>query len=116
MIQAFAKRLKNEVASHLVFSADTQPADKLAALKRFLESGRESIKTEHRKGALGLEVAKARSLMIDSLIAQLAEPAITGVQEKISHSDLAISVVALGGYGREELCPLSDIGVRQLFL
>ncbi|MBK1879567.1 [protein-PII] uridylyltransferase [Pelagicoccus mobilis] len=115
MIQAFAKRLKNEVASHLAFNAETKPAEKLAALKSFLQSGTEAIKAEHRKAAPGLEIAKARSIMIDALIAQLADPAIKGVQEFISHSDIAISVVALGGYGREELCPLSDIDIMFLY-
>lgn len=115
MIQAFTKRLKNDASAQLAFTAETTPAEKLAALKGFLKSGTEAILAEHRNGAPGLEVGKARSLMIDTLISNLAEPAIEGVQKLSSKSDLAVSVVALGGYGREELCPLSDIDIMFLY-
>ncbi|EDY81029.1 protein-P-II uridylyltransferase [Verrucomicrobiia bacterium DG1235] len=115
MIQAFAKRLKNEAASQLAFTEETTPAEKLAALKGFLKSETEYIKAEHRNGAPGLEIAKARSEMIDTLISRLAEPAIATVQSSPDTADLAISVVALGGYGREELCPLSDIDIMFLY-
>lgn len=115
MIQAFAKRLKNETSSTLSFNSETKPADKLAALKGFLKTGTEEIKAEHRNGAPGLEISKARSLMIDTLITQLSQPAIEAVKELSPQGNLAISVVALGGYGREELCPLSDIDIMFLY-
>lgn len=115
MIQAFAKRLKNEASYVLDFTTDTQPAEKLAAINGFLKTGTEEIRAEHRSGAEGLEIAQARSLMIDSLITQLTEPAIKAVQAMLGQDALAISVVALGGYGREELCPLSDIDIMFLY-
>ncbi len=107
--------MKNDAGTKLVFTSATKPAAKLAALKGFLKSGTEAILKEHRKGATGLEIGEARSMMIDTLISKLADPAIESVQQINDKSNIPISVVALGGYGREELCPLSDIDIMFLY-
>ncbi len=74
--------------------------------KAFLAEAREIQLAAHRAGVLGGEVAKLRSDAIDILFDALflkAGPAAS-----------AISLVATGGYGRAELCPLSDIDLLVL--
>ncbi|MBC2604920.1 [protein-PII] uridylyltransferase [Pelagicoccus albus] len=115
MIQAFSKQLKSIIAKQLSFEDTAKPSEKLGALKSFLKEGTESILSHHRAGAPGLDVAKGRTMMIDALISKLAGPAIESVQNLVDDASLAISVVALGGYGREELCPLSDIDIMFLY-
>ena len=74
--------------------------------KVFLSEAREIQLAAHRAGVPGGEVAKLRSDAIDILFDALflkAGPAAS-----------AISLVATGGYGRAELCPLSDIDLLVL--
>lgn len=115
MIQAFAKRLKAEIASQLAFTDKTTPAEKLEAMKQFLKSETARIKEEHRDGAPGLEIAKARSLLIDALIIRLADPAIETLRRKDGWEHFSVALVALGGYGRQQLSPLSDIDIMFLY-
>ena len=115
MIQAFAKRLKHELATQLSFDAEATPAKKLAARKAFLKAETDFILAQHREGAPGPEIVLARSLLVDALVEHLVEPAIRLMRKEKSGGELAVAVVALGGYGRQELCPLSDIDLMFLY-
>lgn len=74
--------------------------------KAFLAEAREIQLAAHRAGVLGGEVAKLRSDAIDILFDALFL--------KAGRAASAISLVATGGYGRAELCPLSDIDLLVL--
>ncbi|MBO0798832.1 MAG: bifunctional uridylyltransferase/uridylyl-removing protein, partial [Blastocatellia bacterium] len=69
----------------------------------------------HRFGIGGSQIVAARSLIVDLLIQRIARAAVEerpGNQSNRASSQFAI--VALGGYGRQELAPHSDIDI--LFL
>jgi len=74
--------------------------------KVFLAEAREIQLAAHRAGVRGGEVARLRSDAIDILFDALFL--------KAGPSAAAISLVATGGYGRAELCPLSDIDLLVL--
>jgi [protein-PII] uridylyltransferase len=65
-------------------------------------------KAKHNKALSGSMLAKKRSDIVDRLIKQ----ALSG----LGFSDLKnVCVAALGGYGRNELCPYSDVDIMFLY-
>ena len=74
--------------------------------KVFLAEARELQLAAHRAGVRGGEVARLRSDAIDILIDALFLRA--------GPTAATLSLVATGGYGRAELCPLSDIDLLVL--
>ena len=78
-------------------------------LADFWKSEMEHIRGEHQNGAKGIETAMAISSMADLLVSKVYAEALS----KYPSSDHAL--VALGGYGRKEMAPLSDIDLLFLF-
>lgn len=85
-----------------------------AAFKELLKREREKIKTWHRSGAGGREVIQAHAGLIDEIIMHvvlsLASLKLYGDVPALDE----FSLIAVGGYGRGELNPCSDIDL--LFL
>ncbi|MBT8038352.1 MAG: [protein-PII] uridylyltransferase [Verrucomicrobiae bacterium] len=77
---------------------------------RFIKAEEANILELHRKGAGGLEIATARSELLDSVLTVMFQAAI-GRQEGIAP---VVALVAQGGYGRCHLNPSSDLDL--LFL
>lgn len=75
-------------------------------VKNFIASRTEEIAAGHRAGAGGFATCSALTAMMDEAI-QLA-------YQKISSQQNQIAVLAIGGYGRAELCPKSDVDVMVL--
>src|SRR5262249_45960467 len=84
------------------------PAERLTALKKLLKIETQRLHLRHRFGISGAQIVAGRSLIVDLLISRIAR---TGFEEKCGKTaelgDFAI--IALGGYGRRELAPQSDI-------
>ncbi len=80
----------------------------LERLKAKLAEGRADIRRQFEDGASGTDSAAALSRLIDGIIATLHDSA-------AHESDIGpLAVVAVGGYGRGELAPFSDVDL--LFL
>jgi [protein-PII] uridylyltransferase len=94
---------------------ENQPssAERLVALKKFLKIETQRLHLRHRFGIGGSQIVAARSLIVDLLIQRIARAA---VEERFGGGSQAdqFAIVALGGYGRRELAPHSDIDI--LFL
>jgi [protein-PII] uridylyltransferase len=86
------------------------PAERVSLYKSFIDTERENILERHREGAGGIEICRARSGMIDTLITAILQATIKS--QGIAQSPIAL--VAVGGYGRGTLNPASDIDL--LFL
>ena len=89
--------------------ADSSLAKELPRLKRHLKSESARLQEWHREGADGREVCAARSAVIDTLLATLFDWALDTFEPKKRERKLTMSLVAIGGYGRSELNPHSDI-------
>jgi len=99
----------------LVLSVDVSNAERLAACKSFLETQTAHLKASHDSGASGLATTKARADFIDALVRQLFDHAIKSYQVAHGEKTTPVTLVAIGGYGRSELSPLSDIDLMFLF-
>ena len=84
----------------------------LAASRRFLAHYREVIKQKHRGGLSGIETVSAITAMTDTLILKLLASILQDMDAGGQVDDLTL--VAVGGYGRAELNPFSDIDLMFL--
>jgi [protein-PII] uridylyltransferase len=86
------------------------PAQRLIALKKFLKIETQRLSLRHRFGISGEQIVQARSLIVDLLIERISRAA---VEEKFGAGAGGgqFAIVALGGYGRSELAPHSDIDI-----
>lgn len=109
-----AGRLQQHALGRLNFTGEVSIAQRLAACKTFLRLETAMIRMRHEGGEAGVAVAKARSVTVDVMLSHLFLYAIETF--KATHGELPspVALVALGGYGREELCPLSDIDIMFL--
>jgi [protein-PII] uridylyltransferase len=78
-------------------------------LRRYVRLETERLRMRHRLGLGGFEIARARSYQVDLVVTRacraVAESVGAGAQAELGRS----AVVALGGYGRAELAPYSDV-------
>ncbi len=92
------------------------PGDIAQRFRSFLKLEDQRLRMAHRGGASGRWTTRARSFMLDTLVAR-AFRAATWPGDGGEYLDQArniCAIVALGGYGRGELAPYSDLDL--LFL
>jgi [protein-PII] uridylyltransferase len=99
----------------LTFAEGASVAARLAACKAYLQAEGAAIRARHEAGASGLEVVRARAVVMDTMLAQLFDRAVAGFTAEHGKLPAPVALVALGGYGRGELSPLSDVDVMFLF-
>lgn len=87
----------------------------LAIYKEFLKTGRKEIRDAHAAGGGGLEIVTRRSALMDVLIVDLFKHflAETKAVEQTGET-YPLTIIASGGYGRNQLNPGSDIDLQFL--
>jgi [protein-PII] uridylyltransferase len=108
-------RLQQHARERLNFTGEVSTAKRLAACKTFLRLESAMIRMRHEAGDPGLKVAHARAAMIDALLTHLFDYAIEAYMRAHGPLPSPVALIALGGYGRCELSPLSDIDIMFLF-
>ncbi len=106
-MQDLLKKIEAAAEARLSFSPNAAPAEKLARYKTFLKVESHRLKLLHRAGADGVEICQARAAILDGLLRHLWNEAVANPPGPVAA--LSISLVAIGGFGRAELNPHSDI-------
>jgi len=112
---AMPETLEEMVQDRLAFTADTSGTDRLLACKAFLRDAMAELRARHDQGGSGLEIEHGRADIIDAMVAQLFAHAIGLYARTRGPAPAAVSLIALGGYGRRELAPWSDIDIMFLY-
>ena len=108
-MQDLLKKIEAAAAARLEFSPNAAPAEKLARYKNFLKVESHRLKMEHRAGAGGREICQGRAAILDALLRHLWESAKQNLSAQAQKEFPNMALVAIGGYGRAELNPHSDI-------
>lgn len=108
-------RIHKHASVRLNFREESNKAERLATYKRFLKLEHEMMYRRHRAGESGLRIVNLRATVIDILLEHLFTTALEDFKKEGKTPPSPVCMIALGGYGRAELSPLSDIDFMFLF-
>src|ERR1041384_208597 len=102
-------KIAANAAGRLPLPAGRKPTQELPRYKNFLKVESHRLKILHRAGGGGIEVCSARAEVMDNLLHHLWDAAKSGLSPQAQKEFPPLALVAIGGYGRGELNPLSDL-------
>ena len=112
-----ASRHLEQVLAHaenqLAATGARRPTEVLPLYKKFLKVEEHRLRLKHQAGGGGREICARRSELVDVLLQYVFGAAVTATSGE-KGSGTPLTLIALGGYGRGELNPFSDIDVMLL--
>jgi len=100
-------------ANQLAATGTRRPTEVLPLYKKFLKVEEHRLRLKHQAGGGGREICARRAELVDVLLQYVFGAAATATRGN-GESGIALALIALGGYGRGELNPFSDIDVMLL--
>ena len=112
-----ASRHLEQVLAHaenqLAPTGTRRPTEVLPLYKKFLKVEEHRLRLKHQAGGGGREICARRSELVDVLLQYVFSAAVTTTSGE-KGPGIPLTLIALGGYGRGELNPFSDIDVMLL--
>ena len=112
--QRYLEKVLRHAEERLVLKSGTRPAEILNLYKKFLKVEEHRLRMLHRAGAGGREIAQGRAQVMDVVLRHVFKAADENYRQTHSNDVVPVSLAAIGGYGRAELSPCSDIDIMFL--
>jgi len=100
-------------ATSLAATGTRRPTEVLPLYKKFLKVEEHRLRLKHQAGGAGREICARRAELIDVLLQYVFDAAAIAARRN-GTAKVPLALIALGGYGRGELNPFSDIDVMLL--
>ena len=100
--------------NQLAATGAKRPTEVLPLYKKFLKIEEHRLRLKHQAGGGGREISASRVDLIDILLRHVFAAAAASADPKKNMTETPLALIALGGYGRGELNPCSDVDVMLL--
>ena len=94
----------------LALAGKRRPTEVLSTYKKFLKLEEHRLRLKHQAGGGGREICARRGELVDVILRHVFAAAANAVGQ----SETSLALIALGGFGRGELNPFSDVDVMLL--
>ncbi len=91
-----------------------RPAESLPLYQKFLKIEEHRLRLRHQYGGGGREICALRVELIDVLMQRIFDATLNFAARERGASPAPLALFALGGYGRRELNPFSDVDIMFL--
>ena len=99
--------------TRLAATGTRRPTEVLPLYKKFLKVEEHRLRLKHQAGGGGREICARRAELVDILLRYVFGAAAATVRGN-GETKVPVALIALGGYGRGELNPFSDVDVMVL--
>src|SRR6184192_1581172 len=100
--------------SRLAPTGARRPTEVLPLYKKFLRVEEHRLRLKHQAGGGGREICARRAELVDVLLRYVFGAASSAAARGNGEPQVPLALIALGGYGRGELNPFSDVDVMLL--
>ena len=99
--------------NQLAATGSKRPTDVLPLYQRFLKIEEHRLRLKHQAGGGGREICARRADLVDVLLKRVFASSSASVRDENATTE-PLALIAIGGYGRGELNPFSDVDVMLL--
>ncbi len=89
--------------------------ERLQICRDYLQQEKEHLAATHIQPGTGLLVCRERSRIMDALLQVIYRKTMEEYQNEHGPPPCSVSLLALGGFGRQEMCPHSDVDIMFLY-
>jgi [protein-PII] uridylyltransferase len=100
--------------SRLAPTGARRPTEVLPLYKKFLNVEEHRLRLNHQAGGGGRDICARRAELVDVLLRYVFGGASSAAADGNGEPEVPLALIALGGYGRGELNPFSDVDVMLL--
>src|SRR5271168_2835274 len=108
------EKVLRHAEERLVMKSGARPTEILNVYKKFLKVEEHRLRLAHHAGGGGREIARGRAELMDVVLRHVFKAADENYRQTHANNVVTVSLVAIGGYGRGELSPYSDIDIMFL--